>query len=58
MAIFILDKKIIYKLPVFASQMDKIDTDEKLRAIDIEIKRTKNKIKFMEKQLFQNNVEG
>ncbi len=58
MAIFILDKKIIYKLPVFASQMDKIDTDEKLRAIDIEIKRTKNKIKFMEKQLFQNIVEG
>ncbi len=35
--------------------MDNINNDEKLRAIEIEIKRTKNKIKFMEKQLTQLN---
>jgi len=29
-----------------------MDPQEKLKAVDIEIKRTKNKLKYMESQLF------
>jgi hypothetical protein len=32
--------------------MDSHNAEEQIRALDIEIRRTKNKIKFMEKQLF------
>jgi hypothetical protein len=32
--------------------MDQPNKEEKLRALEIEIKRTKNKIKFFESQLF------
>lgn len=37
--------------------MDPANPQDQLRAVDIEIKRTKNKIKYMETQLFGKSTE-
>jgi hypothetical protein len=42
----------LYINPTRALAMDSHNAEEQIRALDIEIRRTKNKIKFMEKQLF------